>query len=154
MRIGLDVMGGDFAPSETVKGAILALQEMPKDSRIVLIGDEALISDELQKEKADINAFDIVHAPDVIGMAEHPAKAFTKKPQSSISVGFHLLKKGEIDGFASAGNSGAMLVGSFYTVKAITGVIRPSITSVLPKENGSVGLIPVSYTHLTLPTKA
>jgi len=141
MRIGLDVMGGDFAPSETVKGAILALQEMPKDSRIVLIGDEALISDELQKEKADINAFDIVHAPDVIGMAEHPAKAFTKKPQSSISVGFHLLKKGEIDGFASAGNSGAMLVGSFYTVKAITGVIRPSITSVLPKENGSVGLI-------------
>jgi glycerol-3-phosphate acyltransferase PlsX len=141
MRIGLDVMGGDFAPSATVKGAILALQEMPKDSRVVLIGDEALISDELQKENADIKTFDIVHAPDVIGMAEHPAKAFTKKPQSSISVGFHLLKNGEIDGFASAGNSGAMLVGSFYTVKAIIGVIRPSITSVLPKENGSVGLI-------------
>jgi len=134
-------MGGDFAPSATVKGAILALQEMPKDSRVVLIGDEALISDELQKENADIKTFDIVHAPDVIGMAEHPAKAFTKKPQSSISVGFHLLKNGEIDGFASAGNSGAMLVGSFYTIKAIIGVIRPSITSVLPKENGSVGLI-------------
>jgi len=141
MRIGLDVMGGDFAPSATVKGALLALHELPQGSQIVLIGDESQIKAELQRENAAADAFDIVHAPDLIGMGEHPTKAFVKKPQSSISVGFHLLKNGLIDGFASAGNSGAMLVGAFYTVKSITGVIRPSITSILPKENGGVGLI-------------
>lgn len=141
MRIGLDVMGGDFAPSATVKGAVLAQQDFPQNSQVVLIGDESLIKAELEKENADAGAFEIVHAPDVIGMAEHPTKAFVKKPESSISVGFHLLKKGLIDGFASAGNSGAMLVGAFYTIKSITGVIRPSITSILPKENGGVGLI-------------
>jgi phosphate acyltransferase len=141
MRIGLDVMGGDFAPSATVKGALLALHELPQGSQIVLIGDESHINTELQRENAAADTFDIVHAPDVIGMGEHPTKAFVKKPQSSISVGFHLLKNGLIDGFASAGNSGAMLVGAFYTVKSITGVIRPSITSILPKENGGVGLI-------------
>ena len=141
MRIGLDVMGGDFAPSATVKGAMFALQELPQGSQVVLIGDESQIKTELQRENAAADAFDIVHAPDVIGMGDHPAKAFVKKPQSSISVGFHLLKKGLIDGFASAGNSGAMLVGAFYTVKSITGVIRPSITSILPKENGGIGLI-------------
>jgi len=141
MRIGLDVMGGDFAPSAAVKGALLALQVLPKSTKIVLIGDESQIKAELERGNADAEAFEIVHAPDVIGMGEHPTKAFVKKPQSSISVGFHLLKKGLIDGFASAGNSGAMLVGAFYTVKSVTGVIRPSITSILPKENGGVGLI-------------
>ena len=141
MRIGLDVMGGDFAPSAAVKGALLALQVLPKSTKIVLIGDESQIKAELERGNVEAEAFEIVHAPDVIGMGEHPTKAFVKKPQSSISVGFHLLKKGLIDGFASAGNSGAMLVGAFYTVKSVTGVIRPSITSILPKENGGVGLI-------------
>jgi glycerol-3-phosphate acyltransferase PlsX len=141
MRIGLDVMGGDFAPSATIKGALLALQELPKGSRIVLIGDESLIKEALDKEDADIESFDVIHAPDVIGMGEHPTKAFLKKPNSSISVGFHHLKNKSIDGFASAGNSGAMLVGSFYTIKSIPGVIRPSLTSILPKEQGGVGLI-------------
>lgn len=141
MRIGLDVMGGDFAPLATVKGGVLAQKELPKDSQIVLIGDESLIKSELEKVDADASVFEIVNATEVIGMAEHPTKAYTKKTDSSISVGFQHLKKGLIDGFASAGNSGAMLVGAFYTIKSITGVIRPSITSVLPKENGSVGLI-------------
>lgn len=141
MRIGLDVMGGDFAPSATIKGALLALQELPKSSRIVLIGDESSIRQTLQKEGAESDSFDILHAPDVIAMGDHPTKAFLKKPNSSISVGFHHLKNKSIDGFASAGNSGAMLVGSYYTIKSIPGVIRPSLTSILPKEQGGVGLI-------------
>ena len=141
MRIGLDVMGGDFAPSATVKGALLALRELPESLRIVLIGDESKISAELKKENVASEVFDIVHAPDVIGMGEHPTKAFLKKPQSSIAIGFHLLKEKTIDGFASAGNSGAMLVGAFYTIKSVAGVIRPSVTSILPKEQGGVGLI-------------
>ena len=141
MRIGLDVMGGDFAPSATIKGAVLALQELENTATLVLIGDESKIKAELVLENVDSNKFEIVHAPDLIGMGEHPTKAFVKKPKSSISIGFHLMKEGLIDGFASAGNSGAMLVGAFYTIKSITGVIRPSITSILPKENGGVGLL-------------
>ena len=141
MRIGLDVMGGDFAPSATIKGAVLAQQELASTATLVLIGDESKIKAELVLENADSNNFEIVHAPDQIGMGEHPTKAFVKKPKSSISIGFHLLKEGLIDGFASAGNSGAMLVGAFYTIKSITGVIRPSITSILPKENGGLGLL-------------
>ena len=141
MRIGLDVMGGDFAPSATIKGAVLAQQELANIHTFVLIGDESTIKAELVLENADSNNFEIVHAPDQIGMGEHPTKAFVKKPKSSISIGFHLLKEGLIDGFASAGNSGAMLVGAFYTIKSVTGVIRPSITSILPKENGGLGLL-------------
>ena len=141
MRIGLDVMGGDFAPSATIKGAVLAQQELANMHTFVLIGDESTIKAELVLENADSNDFEIVHAPDQIGMGEHPTKAFVKKPKSSISIGFHLLKEGLIDGFASAGNSGAMLVGAFYTIKSVTGVIRPSITSILPKENGGLGLL-------------
>jgi len=141
MRIGLDVMGGDFAPSATIKGAVLALQELENTATLVLIGDESKIKAELVLENVDSNKFEIVDAPDLIGMGEHPTKAFVKKPKSSISIGFHLMKEGLIDGFASAGNSGAMLVGAFYTIKSITGVIRPSITSILPKENGGVGLL-------------
>jgi len=134
-------MGGDFAPSATIKGAVLAQQELANTATLVLIGDESKIKAELVLENVDSNKFEIVHAPDLIGMGEHPTKAFVKKSKSSISIGFHLLKEGLIDGFASAGNSGAMLVGAFYTIKSITGVIRPSITSILPKENGGVGLL-------------
>jgi len=141
MRIGLDVMGGDFAPEATTKGALLALNELPSDVQIVLIGDKEQIISILNKEGGNPDSFEIVHTPDVIGMAEHPTKAFTQKPQSSISVGFSLLKEGKLDSFSSAGNTGAMLVGSMYTIKSIPGVIRPCITSALPKENGSVGLI-------------
>lgn len=141
MKIGIDIMGGDFAPEATVSGAILAYNELPKDVRLVMIGDEGVIRAELAKRSFDANNVEIVHAPDVIGMGEHPTKAFSQKPNSSISFGFHLLKEGKIDGFASNGNTGAMLVGSMFSVKAIAGVIRPCITSILPKETGGVGLL-------------
>lgn len=141
MKIGIDIMGGDFAPDATVSGAILAYNELPSTVRLVLIGDQELIVSHLEKKGADSNNFDIIHASEVISMGEHPTKAFSQKPNSSISIGFHLLKKGEIDGFASNGNTGAMLVGSMFSVKTIPGVIRPCITSLLPKENGGVGLI-------------
>ena len=134
-------MGGDFAPGATVSGAILAYNELPKDVRLVLIGDKELIQAELAKHKADAGNFDIVHSTEVISMSEHPTKAFSQKPNSSIALGFFMLKEGKLDGFASNGNTGAMLVGSMFSVKSIPGVIRPCITSILPKENGGVGLI-------------
>lgn len=141
MRIGLDILGGDFAPDATIGGALLAVKELPASVQLVLIGDEELIKDKLGKEKSPAKNFEIVHAPEVIGMGEHPTKAFSQKPNSSIATGFRLLKEKKLDGFASAGNTGAMLVGSMFSVKTIPGVIRPSITSVLPKEPGGFGLI-------------
>ena len=95
----------------------------------------------LQKNNTDLSLFEFIHADDQIEMNEHATKALRKKPNNSISIGFEALKNGEIDVFSSAGNSGAMLVGSMFSVGPIKGVIRPCITSVLPKENGSVGLI-------------
>ena len=141
MKIGIDIMGGDFAPDATIAGAVLAQKQLPKEIRLVLIGDKELIIKGLAKHSADANNFDIVHTTEVIEMSDHPTKAFSQKPNSSISVGFHLLKEGKIDGFAGNGNTGAMLVGSMFSVKAVPGVIRPCITSLLPKENGGVGLI-------------
>jgi phosphate acyltransferase len=141
MKIGIDIMGGDFAPDATIAGAILAYNELPTEVRLVLIGDQEQILAGLAKEGADASNFDIVHTTEIIGMGEHPTKAFSQKPNSSIAVGFHLLNEGKIDGFASNGNTGAMLVGSMFSVKSVPGVIRPCITSILPKENGSIGLI-------------
>ncbi len=141
MKIGLDVMGGDFAPDSILKGAILAQKELPQTDRIVLFGQESVIRDKLKEFHSDASLFDIVHASDVISMGEQPTKAFTQKPDSSISKGFRLLKTGQIDSFASAGNTGAMLVGSVYSVNVVQGIIRPATTSVLPKENGGVGVL-------------
>lgn len=141
MKIGLDIMGGDYAPDSTVVGAIQALSELEEDDKIVLIGDETKIKEILEKEGQDHDAFDIVHASEVIEMEEHPARAFSRKPDSSIAIGFAMLRSGKLDAFSSAGNSGAMLVGSMHIVRSVPGVIRPMIASDLPKEDGGNGII-------------
>ena len=141
VRIGIDVMGGDFAPSATVEGSVIALDHLAEDIEIVLIGDREQISKELEKYQVDPSAFSIFHAPDIIEMGDHPTKSFSQKPKSSISTGFGLLKKGKIDGFASAGNTGAMFVGGYMSVKPIPGILRPCISSVLPKLDGGVNVI-------------
>jgi glycerol-3-phosphate acyltransferase PlsX len=141
MRIGIDIMGGDFAPEATVLGAILAHKEMSSENRIVLIGNKEKIIEILNREKVNVNDFEIVHASEVIEMNDHPAKAFSKKPDSSIAKGFELLAKGQIDGFASAGSTGAMMVGAMYTVKSIPGVIRPVITAAVPKPDGNYSIL-------------
>ena len=141
MKIGLDIMGGDYAPHSTLHGALLASKQLSTDEKIVLIGDSNVAKEILQQNNAELSLFEFIHADDQIAMNEHATKAIRKKPNNSISVGFEALKNGEIDVFSSAGNSGAMLVGSMFSVGPIKGVIRPCITSVLPMENGSVGLI-------------
>ena len=134
-------MGGDFAPVETVKGAIEARRELADNVELVLIGDQDKINEILQQENFPAEKFRIVHAPEVIGMAEHPTKAIQQKQKLSIAIGFHLLKEGKIDSFASAGNTGAMLVGSMFSIKAVNGILRPAIASPLPKFKGGWGLI-------------
>jgi glycerol-3-phosphate acyltransferase PlsX len=141
MRLGIDIMGGDFAPYETTLGAILAYNELPSNIELVLIGDETAILKVFMEQGFDPAKVTIVATTEVIGMGEHPTKALPQKPNSSIAVGFHLLKEGKIDAFSSAGNTGAMLVGSMFSVKAIPGILRPSITTILPKEDGSVGIL-------------
>jgi glycerol-3-phosphate acyltransferase PlsX len=141
IRIGIDIMGGDFAPNKTIEGSILAAKDLSQNVQLVLIGDETKIINELKLKGFDSSSFEIVHAPEVIEMGDHPTKALVKKPQSSISVGFQLLKNNKIDGFASAGNTGAMFVGGYMSVKPIAGVLRPCISSILPKEDGGVNVI-------------
>ena len=134
-------MGGDNSPDATLNGAYLASKELGKNETIVLVGDEKLAKSWLKSNNINSSIFEFIHADEVISMNEHATKALRKKPNNSISVGFNALKNKEIDVFSSAGNSGAMLVGSMFSIGPIKGVIRPSITSILPKKNGGVGLI-------------
>ena len=134
-------MGGDYAPQKTVHGAILALNELPSDTEIVLFGRETEILTELKHHNFSHNNFEIVDCQDVISMGEHPTKAFKSKPNSSIAKGFGYLAAGKIDGFASAGNTGAMFVGGYYSVKAIEGILRPAISTLIPREDGGVTVL-------------
>lgn len=136
IRVGLDAMGGDFAPEAAVKGAIAALDEIGNDCRIVLFGDKCQIEQILAEQGVDAAKFDIVPSTEVIEMSDHPAKAFQTKRDSSIVKGFAALVKGEIDGFASAGSTGAMMVGSMFTVRPIDGVMRPTIATAIPTLKG------------------
>jgi len=133
MRIGVDVMGGDFAPDAIIEGAVDSLQLLSGEERVVLIGDENHISGKLGEMKVDPVLFDIVHAPEVILMSDSPAKAFAQKKRSSIAIGYGMLKNGSLDGFCSAGNTGAMMVGASYSVNVIPGVFRPALATVIPR---------------------
>lgn len=133
-------MGGDYAPNEIVLGVIQALPELTGDTRLVLFGDEIAAKDIFSREGADISMVDLVHTTEIIGMDEQATRAIAAKPDSSIAKGFEYLKTGRIDGFASAGNSGAMMVGAMFSVKTVPGILRPAISSVIPKEDGSWGL--------------
>src|SRR5512145_532977 len=141
MRIGLDVMGGDYAPDAVIEGAVDALNQLPATDRLVLIGDNSAILLKLSSMEVDPSLFDIIPTTQVIEMADHPAKAFSQKRDSSIAVGYGMLKSGMIDGFASAGNTGAMMVGASYTVNVIPGVFRPALVALIPNVNGKSSII-------------
>jgi len=137
MKIGIDILGGDFAPDANISGAVLAKKELPNDAQLVLLGDRDQISSGLSLLGENPADYEIVHAPDVITMHDHPTRAIPQKPNSSIAVGFDLLASKEIQAFASTGNTGAMLVGSIYKINTVPGIIRPCITSTLPQIDGS-----------------
>ncbi len=141
MKIGLDIMGGDYAPKAVVLGAIEASKSLLPGQTIVLIGDKEQAIEIINSQNIDPDIFEYVHTSEIIGMDEHPTKAITHKPNASICVGFSLLKEGKLDSFASAGNTGAMLVGSMMSIKAIPGVHRPAIASNIPKEKEGFGIL-------------
>ncbi len=142
MNIGLDMMGGDFAPLEAVKGIQLFMSDTIIGSvNIFCIGDEAIVKPLMEQYNISSPNLHFIHASEVIGYHEHPTKALKEKQQSSIAIGFHLLSTGKIDAFISAGNTGAMLVGAMFTIKAIEGISRPTIATIVPKINGSTGVL-------------
>jgi phosphate acyltransferase len=141
MNIGLDMMGGDLAPLEAVKGVLQYLEEENSPAMLVLIGNKGQLDPLTVEYPVPTDRYKIVHAEQVIDMHEHPTKALKEKQQSSIAIGFHLLASGKIDAFISAGNTGAMLVGALFTIKALEGVLRPTISSIIPKDNGTTGLL-------------
>lgn len=141
MKIGLDIMGGDFAPQAAVLGAIEAYKTLPAGQHLVLVGNKKVAVDILQENDFNPDHVEFVHTTEVIGMGEHPTKAIAQKPDSSIAVGFKLLKEGYIQAFSSAGNTGAMLVGAMFSVKTIPGVLRPAMTTIVPKLKGGLGIL-------------
>lgn len=137
IRVGVDVFGGDNAPQAVIDGAILALERIGADNRIVLFGDRDTIVEALVARGCSADSFDIVHAPQRIEMGDHPAESFRQKSESSIVVGFEYLASGAIDAFAGAGSTGAMMVGSMMVAKPLQGVLRPTIAISIPTIAGS-----------------
>lgn len=141
MNIALDMMGGDFAPQEAMKGVALFLEKKYEGVKLFLIGDEQMLENCLAGNNIISKDIQIVGSTQVIGMHEHPTKALKEKTQSSISLGFQMLASGSADAFISAGNTGAMMVGALYSIKTVEGVLRPTIGAYLPRENGELALL-------------
>ncbi len=141
MNIALDMMGGDFAPLEAVKGVAEFLKDSDAGIHLTLIGDEEKIKEQISNNPIPAEKYTVAHAAQVIEMNEHPTKALKEKKQSSIAIGFQLLATGKTDAFISAGNTGAMMVGALFSIKTIEGVLRPTIGAYLPREDGTLGLL-------------
>lgn len=136
MRIGIDIMGGDFAPLATIKGSFHALEHLNEDTELVLFGDRETIIRVASENGFDTKKVEIVHCSETINMHEHPYKAFSKKNDSGIVKGFRWLKAGDISAFCSAGSSGAVMIGAIQVVNSIPGIIRPAIAAILPNLEG------------------
>ncbi len=136
MRIGVDIMGGDYAPEATLLGAVLARKDLTDETELVLFGDQGVINDIATRERYDLSGFNVLHTPHSIEMNDNPARAFSEKPESGIVKGLRMLKAGKLDGFASAGNTGAMLVGAMQIINSIPGVIRPCLAASIPNDRG------------------
>ena len=133
--IALDAMGGDYAPEETVKGAVEAVHDYP-EIKVILVGKEELIKEQLSRYSYREDAIDIVNAPEVIDMGDVPTKAIREKKDSSLVVAMRLVKEGNADAVVSAGSTGAILVGGQLIVGRIKGIKRPALAPFLPSKKG------------------
>jgi len=141
MNIALDMMGGDYAPLQAVKGVAEYLATNPTDIHLTLIGNQPQIEECILANPLPTGTYTIVNAQQVIEMNEHPTKALKEKQQSSIALGFNLLATAKTDAFISAGNTGAMMVGALFSIKTIPGILRPTIGAYMPREDGKLGLL-------------
>ena len=141
MNIAIDVMGGDYAPEAVIDGIIQAIPSLTNKEVILAIGPKEIIDQLLAERNCTSEQIRVIHAEEVIEMGEHPTRALSQKPNSSIGIGFALLKEGKADVFASAGNTGAMMVGSLFSVKTIEGIQRPAIAGFVPQTNGKYAVM-------------
>jgi len=141
MRIGIDMMGGDYAPGSVIRGAILARESLPVDTEVILIGKQDIFNRYAEENQLDVSGLFIMHADDSVGMEEHPLKVFKEKPKAGLFLGQRLLTKGSLDGFCSAGNTGAMMVGAMQIITSIPGIIRPAIAASIPNVEGTQSVI-------------
>ncbi len=139
MRIAVDAMGGDRAPGAVVQGVLEALDSAEEPLEIYLTGDEQIIRSCLPEMKN----VKIVHAPEIIGADESPAVALRKKTNSSIGIAIGLQQKKEVDAFVSAGNTGAIMAFSLFTLGRLKGVTRPSLASFFPTLRGHLIVLDV-----------
>jgi len=141
-KIGFDVMGGDDAPKSALEGVLEVLPSLPQNTVLVLLGDENVINPFLAAHNLiDNPQIKVVHCSQVVEMGEHPTVVLKTKQDSSIIKGLGMLKQGMLDIFLSAGNTGAIYAGSLFTVRAVEGISRPALLSLVPKLDGSTGLI-------------
>ena len=138
-KIAIDIMGGDHAPDEIIKGCVLATKDI--DSTLVLVGKEDVIKEKLSAYTYDESKIEIMHADEVIEMCEAPVVAIRKKKNSSMVVGLRLVKEKQVDGMISAGSTGALLTGATLIVGRIKGVERPAMAPFIPTQTGCSLLI-------------
>jgi phosphate acyltransferase len=139
VKIALDAMGGDLAPKAAIEGAVLAARDF--GVAIVAVGNRDVIARELEEHDTNGLAIEIEHAAEVVGMDDSPLESVFGKPESSIHVGLELVKRGNADGFVSAGNSGAIMAAAMAILGNLAGVDRPAIASLVPSTAGFALLI-------------
>jgi len=147
VRIGIDVMGGDNAPDEIIKGCFSALERIGSDDTLVLVGDRECIDDAIRERGSTDRRIEPLYTTEIIGMGESPVDGVRNKPDSSIAVmsrlGSSAAKKGRLDAVLSAGNTGACVAGAQMYMKRLPGVIRPGIAVTIPTFAGPVVLLDV-----------
>jgi glycerol-3-phosphate acyltransferase PlsX len=139
MRIGIDAMGGDFAPKEYIKAVLEEASVKNCEYQFFIFGEKKALSEYQYALKHP--RITVIHTGDSIGMGEHATKAVASKKEASINVGMHYLATDQIDAFLGAGNTGAMMVSALYQVRTITGIERPALSSVLPQQSGTTGVL-------------
>lgn len=139
MNIGIDAMGGDFAPKECVRAVLSEANDPGCDSHFFVFGEQHALAEYAgELDHANIT---VVYTGESIGMGEHATKGVASKKESSINVGMNFLAEDKIDAFLGAGNTGAMMVSALYQVKTIPGIDRPALSSVLPQQSGITGVL-------------
>ncbi len=135
-HIGIDILGGDWAPEAALSGSLSALNLLGENTILHFIGPQNLVQQHLDEQHPALAKKAVIHpTDDFVEMGENPVKALQKKPQASINIGCALMAKGVLNGFASAGNSGALMVAAMHFLKPINGVSRPCVVSAFPQKN-------------------
>jgi len=151
IKIAIDAMGTDNAPYPEIEGAVMALKESPKYLKIYLVGNSELLNEKLERYGFDRERLKIINAEEKITMDEKASEALRKGGKSSIAVGLELLKKRKVEGFISAGNTGAVMAFSLKILGRIEGVKRPAIGALLPTLLGQTLLLDAGANSLVKP---